>query len=305
MSGPPAFAGPPPFTGPPPFGPPWMWQTTEGGSGSFGPPASISLRPPSETHTSSSSVSTTSAAAAAAVTDASSRSTSLAASPSTSTLSYTLSTSIIPAPNFASLTSKTAAPVLPAQTNGQSIAAASSPTQAGMSPGLQAAAGASVSLGVILLSLLGFLALRYRRRRRAAQGVVELEDGTNNDKDNTSEKSVNINTQPRRLTLRHELPASPISPFDMPASPVSAEAAVSDVSSCYSPRQLSSPDLPELPEDNFSPSEVPADSTKDREQEMNENAAEGRHIAEQMRRPEYRPGDDGAAPQRIARLHAS
>lgn len=192
----------------------------------------------------------------------------------------------------------------PAQTNEQIIAtvtaSAQVQAQSGTSPSLQAAAGISVSLGVILFSLLGFLTFRYRRRREGT--LVELEDGSNslekgskggNGPDDAVDDSVKISASAtantNRLSSRHELPASSItgSPMSDTGMTVS-DVAVSDVSSC----EASSPDLPELPEDNFSPSEVPAGTSSIQEKRKSVGKVKP-HIAEQMR-PEYQAGDDSA-----------
>lgn len=97
-----------------------------------------------------------------------------------------------------------------------------------MSPALQAAIGVSVSLGVILLSLLGFLGFRLHRRKRQAkpEGSEDNEKGSPNDakKDTLHE----AHGETRRIEADAERQI-----YELPGS-------------C----------LPEFPEDSFSPMEV-------------------------------------------------
>lgn len=104
-------------------------------------------------------------------------------------------------------------------------------------PALQAAIGVSVSLGVILLTLLGFLAWRYKRRRRLAKAAKaqEEEHGHGNEKGNSK-----TTTQD---TL-HEAHAE--------SRRIEADAQDTERHVYELPGEC----LPELPEDAFQPMEV-------------------------------------------------
>lgn len=101
------------------------------------------------------------------------------------------------------------------------------------SPALQAAIGVSVSLGVILLSLLGFLAWRYKKRRTLARAKDQVE----HDDDDGYEKGT-INSQ----DALHEAHAE--------SRRIEADGTERHV------YELPGECLPELPEDAFQPMEV-------------------------------------------------
>lgn len=106
----------------------------------------------------------------------------------------------------------------------------------GISPALQAAVGVSVSLGVILLGLIGFLIFRYKRRRAARIRALDKMD--EKDKDETSQGGLyEAHGSPRQIEVDAKDTEKHV--YELPGS-------------C----------LPEFPEDAFSPTEAASEEVE-------------------------------------------